>query len=430
MKKLLYAWSALMVAAAIISFSSMSVFADFSMNVSLEKAGEIPESGIPGKVTDILSSGMISEDEDHHFYILDVMGNNNLGRSYDRADYFTDDMFLVYDTENWPNSCGLVKADGTVVLPCEAAIIETIKGTDRYLKISVATDPTDKDNAFLYTYSGWVAWPTEQSEYYDGYSQYYDLREAKYFEEWDDADPADIHGDYTRERVDDSTTAILDPDGNEVARLDFWPYEIYGEGELFSKKADDGTIVVDRNGTPINDLVFKTSPQEANGYLWAHVISDESHTVMDFNGKVYADGADHIRNVISKPYGFTFLYSQDSSSLLLYPDGTLAEIGDHYDNGGDLPFYIRGRDGEPDKVFVLNKGEYIVTETDYVSTVDLDSSLFLLVKLSGDQDYSLMSAADGSILLEKAGSKIMGSDAWVYALKDGVWTVYKVTVNY
>ena len=430
MKKVLYAWSAFIVAVVIISISSIPAFAGSRIRISLEKVGEIPESVLSGKEIDVFPTGLIAEDEDHKFYILDEMGNNNLGRSYDHAKAFTEELFLVYDAENWPNSCGLVKADGTVVLPCEAAIIQTIKETDRYLKISVATEPTDKENAFIYTYSGWIAWPTEQSEYYDGYSQYYDLKEAKYFENWEDADPGDIHGGYTKASGENSTTVIFDPEGNEVASLDFSPSEIYGEGELFSKRTDDGFIVVDRKGDPINDIVFKASPTETNGYLRACDVRDDNvYTVMDFSGKVYADGTDHVRNVSRMPYGFLSLGKQDGNDLLLYPDGTIAETGDHTDDGATLPFFIRGRDGKPDRIFVLNKGIYIDTETDFVSKLDSSSSL-LRVKLSGDDDYSLISAADGSILLKNGGSKIIGSDYRVYALKDGAWTVYKVTTDY
>ena len=97
---------------------------------------------------DVYPSGLITKDAEGNYYVLDEMGNNNLGRSYGKAECFSTELFLVYDAETWPNSCGLVKADGTVVLPCEAAIINPVKGTDRYLKVSVATEPTDRKTHF------------------------------------------------------------------------------------------------------------------------------------------------------------------------------------------------------------------------------------------------------------------------------------------
>ena len=377
----------------------------------------------------VYPSGIITKDDEGNFFVLDEMGNNNLGRSYGKAEYFTDELFLVYDAGTWPNSCGLVKADGTVVLPCEAAIISSINGTDRYLKISVATEPTDKDNAFLYTYSGWVAWPEEQSEYYDGYDHYYDLKENKYFEDWDEADLSELHGVYQRESIDDGKTAIVTPDGTVLTELDFWPHEIYGEAELFSKPQDDGYMVVDRNGDPISEIRFKGSPLEKNGYLYAVNVEDEqAKTVIDFDGKIYADGSDEIWNVIEQPYGFNLLYNRDNKSLLLYPDGTVAELGE-YDNGGDMPFYRWHSDKEPDKFFVLNKGQYQDLSEESLVNSGTDSYLMVKTKSDGESEYSLYNTIDGSLILEKGGTAIYASDFWVYALKDGTWDVYKVVVN-
>ena len=315
------------------------------------------------------------------------------------------------------------------MLPCEAAIISSINGTDRYLKISVATEPTDKDNAFLYTYSGWVAWPEEQSEYYDGYDHYYDLKENKYFEDWDEADLSELHGVYQRESIDDGKTAIVTPDGTVLTELDFWPYEIYGEAELFSKSQDDGYMVVARTGDPISEIRFKGSPLEKNGYLYAVNVEDEqAKTVIDFDGKIYADGSDEIWNVIEQPYGFNLLYNRDNKSLLLYPDGTVAELGE-YDNGGDMPFYRWHSDKEPDKFFVLNKGQYQDLSEESLVNSGTDSYLMVKTKSDGESEYSLYNTIDGSLILEKGGTAIYASDFWVYALKDGTWDVYKVVVN-
>ncbi len=423
-------WSTMLLSLVIGGTLCAPAFADYKMTVSLEKVGEIPEEALAYDEVNIYPAGLVAKDSDNHFYVLDEMGTNNLGRSYDKADYFTQDYFIVYDAQAWPNPCGLVKSDGTVVLPCEAAIIDSLSDTDRYLKISVATEPTDKENALLYTYSGWVAWPDEQSEYYDGYVQYYDLKEGKYFKDWDEADSADIRKTYTYEPADDSSSyIILDPDGKQIAELSTWPYEIYGEGELFAVKADDGTIVVDRNEIPVSDIVFKATPRETNGFLWAVNIKDDNNwTVMDFSGKVYVDGSDEIQNVNDERYGLTQLY-KDDDSLLLYPDGTIAELGD-YDGGGDLPFYTKGKDNEPNRIFVLNEGQYKEIKEKSITTSGMDGNLMLLAREDGENDYSLYSVADGSLLLEKGGSRILASDDWVYTLKDGVWEVYKVSVNY
>ena len=424
-------WSTMLLSFVIGGALCVPSYAKYEIAVSLEKVGEIPEENLTYNDISIYPAGLIVEDSDKHFYVLDEMGENHLGRSYDNAEYFTNDYFLVYDAQTWPNSCGLVKSDGTVVLPCESAIISNVKDTDRYLKISVATEPTDKENAFLYTYSGWVAYPNEDSEYYDGYDQYYDLKEGTYFEDWNEADPADVRKGYTAEPVAGSSSYIvLDPDGEQVAEFSSYCYAIYGEGEVFSVKKEDGNIVIDRNEVPVNDIVFKTSPSETNGFLWGVSIKDENFkTVMDFSGNVYADNADEIQNVLKKPYDLTLLYNSNGHSLLLYPDGTTAELGD-YNGGGDLPFYLRGKEDEPNQIFVLNEGQYKEISEENISTANMDGNLMLLARAEGESDYSLYSAADGSLLLEKGGSKILASDDWVYALKDGVWVIYKVTVSY
>lgn len=427
MKKTRFIWISVLLTMIFAATLCTPVYADFKMTLKLEKVGEIQETKLDYESINVYPTGLITKDAEDKYYVLDEMGNNNLGRTYGKAEYFTDELFLVYDVETWPNSCGLVKADGTVVLPCEAAIINSIKGTERYLKISVATEATDKENAFLYTYSGWVAWPEEQSEYYDGYAHYYDLKEGKYFDDWEEADLSEMQGVYDKKQLDNGNYAITAADGTVLTELDFCPSDIYGEAELFSRRQDDGFIVVNRNGDPITDITFKASPTETNGYLWAVNIKDEEErTVIDFDGKIYADAADKISNVNGKPFGLTLLYNKDDNSLLLYPDGTIAKLG-KYDNGGDLPFYRWHNDGEPDSIFVLNKGKYQEIEEEIVNT--LDSSLMLLASKDGETEYSIYNTIDGSILLEKGGTRFYGSDYWVYALKNGVWEVYKVAVS-
>ena len=427
MKKFLRIWISMFLTMLFVASLCTSVYADVDMTLALKKVGEIQEAKLDYKNIEIYPAGLITKDAEGNYYVLDEMGNNNLGRSYGKVECFSEELFLVYDAETWPNSCGLVKADGTVVLPCEAAIISPVEGSDRYLKISVATEPTDKEHAFLYTYSGWVAWPEEQSEYYDGYDHYYDLKEGKYFESWDEADLSAIQGVYKAEQADDDKYAITAADGTVITEVDFYPSAIYGEGELFSIRQDDGNIVVNRKGDPVTDIKFKTSPTETNGYLWAVNVEDETeYTVMDFDGKIYADAADKISHVKWKPYGFTLLGNKDDNNLLLYPDGTVAKLG-KYDNGGDLPFYRWNNDGEPDSFFVLKKGEYQEIQEKIVNT--LDSGLMLLAKKDGETEYSIYNTIDGSILLKQAGTKVYGSDNRVYSLKNGVWEVYKVIVN-
>ena len=98
-----------------------------------------------------------------------------------------------------------------------------------------------------------------------------------------------------------------------------------------------------------------------------------------------------------------------------------------YDSGGDLPFYRWHNDGKPDSIFVLKKGEYQEIEEKIVNT--LDSGLMLLAKKDGETEYSIYNTIDGSILLKQAGTKVYGSDYWVYVLKNGVWEVYKVAAS-
>ncbi|MDO5475958.1 MAG: hypothetical protein Q4F43_02465 [Eubacteriales bacterium] len=427
MKKTRSIWISMLLVMIFTASLCTSVYANVDMTLALEKVGEIQEAKLDYKNIEAYPSGLITEDTEGNYYVLDEMGNNNLGRSYGKVVCFSEELFLVYDAETWPNSCGLVKADGTVVLPCEAAIIDPVKGSDRYLKVSVATEPTDKENAFLYTYSGWVAWPEEQSEYYDGYAHYYDLKEGKYFENWDEADLSEMQGIYNKKKLDNDKYAITATDGTVITEVDFYPNEIYGEGELFSIRQDDGYIVVNRKGDPVSDIKFKAPPTETNGYLWAvNVKDEEERTVIGFDGKIYADAADKIWNVLGIACGFTLLYNKDDNSLLLYPDGIVAKLG-KYDNDGNMPFYRWQNDGEPDSIFVLKKGKYQEIEEKIVNT--LDSSLMLLAKKDGETEYSIYNTIDGSILLKKAGTKVYGSDYWVYVLKNGVWEVYKVIVR-
>ena len=429
MKKTRWIWISALLIMALSAALCTFVSADVDLTLTLEKVGEIPEETLDYEDIKIYPSGLIAEDAEGNYYVLDEMGNNNLGRSYGNASFFTDELFKVYDAATWPISCGLVKADGTVVLPCEAAIINSVNDTDRYVEVSVATEPTDKEHAFIYTYDGWVAWPDEDSEYYDGYKHYYDLKEGKYIDTLDEADPSGFQGRYTYEQGDDDKYSIVAPDGTVVTELDSWPSEIYGEGEFFAMKQDDGYIVVDRNGAPISEFKFKAPPDVINGYLSAvKTEDDKAYTVMDFEGNIYVDGEDNIPYVNEKAYGFTLLGNPDDKNLLLYPDGTLAELG-KYNNGGDLPFYKRGSDGEPDQFFVLEKGAYQDLGEEHLVNSNMESSLIIQAKADGEEESSLYNTIDGSVLMEKAGTDFYTSDYWVYVLKDGVWGVYKVVVN-
>ena len=117
MKKPLHIWISIFLTMLFVASLCTSVYADVDMTLTLEKVGEIQEAKLDYKSIKVYPAGLITEDAEGNYYVLDEMGNNNLDRSYGKVECFSEELFLVYDAETWPNSCGLVKADGTVVLP-------------------------------------------------------------------------------------------------------------------------------------------------------------------------------------------------------------------------------------------------------------------------------------------------------------------------
>ena len=100
MKKTRFIWlSALLIIAFSTAFCTF-VYADTDMSLALEKVGEIPEENLDyNSIEKVYPSGLITKDDEGNFFVLDEMGNNNLGRSYGKAEYFTDELFRVYDAE-------------------------------------------------------------------------------------------------------------------------------------------------------------------------------------------------------------------------------------------------------------------------------------------------------------------------------------------
>ena len=109
MKKFLHIWISMFLTMLFVASLCTSVYADVDMTLTLEKVGEIQEAKLDYKSIKVYPAGLITEDTEGNYYVLDEMGNNNLGRSYGKVECFSAELFLVYDAETWSQQNPLIR---------------------------------------------------------------------------------------------------------------------------------------------------------------------------------------------------------------------------------------------------------------------------------------------------------------------------------
>ena len=146
------------------------------ISVTLTKVGQADGEAVENAVCD--AAGLIAW-SGGSARLLDWKGNPVSG-SYDNIEPLCDGYWLVYQYSAGVNCCGLMKDDGTLLIPVSAAIIQEVSGPEfanrwearfRYLEVVYAGEQLSEDEgAFLFVHY----------TPYAGYSLYYDLQRERF----------------------------------------------------------------------------------------------------------------------------------------------------------------------------------------------------------------------------------------------------------
>ncbi len=427
-----------------------------------DQVGTLDKSVTGGGHQMFTSNGIVINTDDGKKAILDPLGENKLGKTYDEVDHFGNEegLFVVTDLSRLPNALSLVKADGTVLLE-DAAIIDPLASSpvsgSRFAEVSVAVSETEyEEECFLFAYASAPAIdirmePGKGDTMYTGYMRIFDLQEKCFVENvkinfagdridlvgknllinYDDYEKEDelyspegeliaaVKGsdrsrDYFVSRTEDKTYSVQDCNLNELAVLEFSPYRVYGNAEVFANKTDDGFLVVDREGEEISDILFRYAPDWKGAFLIGED-AEGNCAVITLDGKVLLPFDAGVKTVYERPLGYFEVRYQDDSYAVLTPDGDVIPLKSNLTM--DLLSYIN-----LDDVHEV----YIFEDQSCSNTEGLIYSVgrMLYSVRNKDGKFALYCAADGCQLIEPKYEYYAYSNGYIYAEHEGYYDIY------
>ena len=322
------------------------------VTVTLTRLGEAEGAAIEN--ADCEAAGLIAQRGGMQ-QLLDWRGVPVSG-SYDLIDPLCDGYWLVYQYSAGANCCGLMRDDGTLVIPVSAAIIKEVNGPDyvnrwqagfRYIEVVYAGEAlSGNDGAYLYV--GYTP--------YSGYSLYYDLLRERFVGElrresasespysvsavgdklffgnrgtvYDENGAAVLTDPSLKAerdvfvRANGDGYSVLDSGLRELARFPDLPNTFGGDSAYFKLCENNWYRVVDRSGRQLGELRFFMEPEEWGNFF---VGMDDSgrFLAMDHSGRTVLSAADDAAGIDWAPCGFVVLSFSWNESGLLCPDGTL-----------------------------------------------------------------------------------------------------------
>lgn len=370
-------------------------------------------------------------------------------------------VYLAQDTSGDVNSSAVVTLDGTTLIPFEACTARwAAKGeyvSRRYLIVTYATEETqDKDECFVYiTDDAFSMGPSEGDTMYKGYSLVYDVHQARFVPDVTITNPymyaAVPCGDHFLITDEASVTTLYDADGKALLQTD---RNVSVGDHTFVVATSSGRNVYDEDGT----LLFKSDVPvyliDGNSdHLYRYAGTDHRCQIIDRNGNVVmAQTFDYIRGERDG----LFHVDNDGFDGLIWADGTVVVPCDRFDSFYEVGmgyYYAFEDDGNGDTVYSLIGREGVIAEGLYDSPSDLvcveDGKAFViadgahtlmledpyhmvlasaLIRVRSDVmgHYGVYDLFTGEQLLGCEYKAIEEAAGYLYAYKDGAWTVYKI----
>ncbi|MEI3301733.1 MAG: hypothetical protein V8R67_14140 [Eubacterium sp.] len=363
------------------------------------------------------------------------------------------------------NNVGLYSEDGEELIPCNASIIERVHGSSRYLKVIYATKKTKNEKkAIFFTSNDMLSSiaPGDDDVMYEGYVQFYDLKEKRMVPL-----TSNITSNYEADKYEacgnsliyDNTmndqVIVYNADGQEIKSYTHSTIILsIGDGMYCINKGmdyqgNDTYIVCDENA---NELLKKTKGMQCSyGYGdYIQVCKKDDASVCDRNGQeiipsgkyssfegLQGNNIFHMKkgekNVYITQDGNEIYTSKTSDSKLSNGVFYCDAKGDTYDvvderglltttkTIPDLALYQE--ENGTNSYFVYNQKEYVPFSASNYTTKGV------LLKTQEEETalYSLHELVDGTLLLDNC-NEIFWIDNYIYASKDGKWSVYKVSI--
>lgn len=463
---------ALLVSTFLIGGAAAEEAEEWNIQVTLTKVGSIDAKSL--KYASFYSSGIKVRTDDNKYQLLNFQGVNALGESYDYVQSFSRDTWLVYQVDKEANNCGLVKADGTVLIPVSAAIIKEVNGSNenhRFLEVIYATEEvSDEKDAYLFKTERNVAISPETGDkLYKGYSLFFDLEKNQFVGDLKREDTAEaysisVFGDKLffskREalfdangvavaklsryayidngmlinREDDGSYSVYDSDMKKIASFQEMPDQLCFGGQLLAYRDYDAdkTIIRNRDGVQVSDLPFKYLSGEYGSFLYGYD-SEDHYMVIDRTGKTLIDDQAGVTDVSEEPLGLLGLEFADKTEGLLFPDGTIIKGEERRDLLVGVPGV---KDGTVDVLVLKDKDFTLQLDSDISCDSALYSNNLAPVFCAGMKNgvATLFNVVDGKALLQSdysyADDAFHYADGYIYARQGETFEIYKVDVQF
>ena len=367
-------------------------------------------------------------------------------------EYWADGLYVVALENDEINNTGLVSLTDGVLVPLEAATLEyaTEKPEDaRFVEVVYATDKTDnEDECFVYSTDKMVSISVEEGDtMYKGYAKVYDLEKHAFVdgveitngsrnamkdlgdafvvqdeddkytmydasgkEVWSSSEYADF-GRHTLTYQADGKSYIVDATGQPTFVTEGYLNTLTSTDDLYIMQDGDDKQVIDSKGNVVLEETYEKVIGEYDGIF---AVSDAGKSmIVDAQGKVLTDDVEEFTVSPLLPGILTYKNGAGKRMLCL-SNGTLIEDIDG--SMSDMDFY------KDDSHLVVSTGSYDVT----VTSPSVLTTGLIRGHVDGSSDtYALYDLFSGTELLDASYETINWAGGYVYAFKDGTWTVYE-----
>ena len=386
-------------------------------------------------------------EEGDNKFLLNNMGEKVTDYPVLEAEYMGEGVYCVrVENEDPVNNVGLVSAEGDILVPFDAALIEWPENgkNGRFVMICYATERTyNKDECFVYSNTGIrIGGPSAGDEMYKGYSAVFDLDSGKFVENVEKLPQETIScGNSFITEADGHSTAF-DANGNILFETDGYVYtgdgiitvredgrsfifddtgaqtfaaedSLYPYGEYVIKYADGKAQIRDRFGVLL--LETKDNVSGAHGDLLKMENDDYDAYLMNVDGNVIVK-AKKDQRVSYEGYGIFSVKKGDKYSLV----DSSGVIVENARTGNAWSLSVS--DGK--KMLVLNdKAFSLQLEQDELKVLQ---PALVAAYSDANAAYGVFDLFTGEQLLPYEYHEIKASGNYLYAYKGGEYTVYEI----